>query len=103
MITLEQFIELYKPEFETDDVDVKLYTVVKVGDITKTTSLGTFRVEHGKIKNIDMKKMIVEKFTIPNRAKPNDSITCMEITVSDNPQMHLRERGYGSTKIKSTN
>lgn len=92
MITLGQFMKLYSPEFENDNVEVNLYTVVKVGDITRTTSLGTWLVKDGKIENLDMNKMIVEKFTIPNRTKTNDSVTCMEITVSDNSKIYTRNK-----------
>lgn len=94
MITLQELMKLYEPEFENETIEIKLYTFVKVGDITQKAILGTFPLKDGNIKNLDMNKMIVEKFTIPNQTKTKDTVTCIEIIVSDNINTNVRnEKG----------
>lgn len=90
MITLDKFMKLYAPEFESDKIVIDLYTRVKCGNISTTTKLGNYEIVGGKSKEIQMEKMIVEKFTIPNRTKTKDNIVTMEIVVSDNHVINTR-------------
>lgn len=90
MITLQKFMKLYEPEFKNETIEIKLCTFAKAGDITQKVMLGTFPLKDGNIENLDMNKMIVEKFTIPNQTKTKDTVTCIEITVSDNINTNVR-------------
>lgn len=90
MITLDEFMKLYSPEFVSDKVFIDLYTKVKCGNITTTTKLGSYQIDGGKSKELEMDRMIVEKFTIPNRTKMEDGMIKMEIVVSDNRTMNTR-------------
>ena len=90
MITLDEFMKLYSPEFVSDKVFIFFYTKVKCGNITTTTKLGSYQIDGGKSKELEMDRMIVEKFTIPNRTKMEDGMIKMEIVVSDNRTMNTR-------------
>lgn len=89
MITLEEFVNLYTPEFETDQLKIQLYTLVKVGDLSTTTKLGTYNVKNKTIENLDGSRLIVEKFTVLDRTKTDENMT-MDIFVSEKPGLSLR-------------
>lgn len=89
MITLDEFVKLFTPEFETDQLKITLYTLVKVGDLSTTTELGTFNVKNQEIENLDGSKLIVEKFTVLDHSRSCDNVT-MDIFVSEKPGTTMR-------------
>lgn len=90
MITLKEFLELYKPEFANTPTDVDLYTVTKVGNLETSVHLGKYPVTEGKLNGVDMDKMIVEKFTIPDLLKQDYSNVTISIQVSNNIEKNYR-------------